>query len=393
MIHPVVLSLTSKSAALLAGVALFTAVGCSSPSQQPSSLGSDVPERRLWTLNKGLNIGFWFAQAPAFPMERFDTFQTERDFRAIRSMGFRHIRLPLRPMALMWTPVSRSLSAPRAQKLAEKIKMINDIGLVVILDLHLEEAEKKATRGTVEGLRPYAQFWTDLAPYIRSISPDDLVIEVMNEPFQNDPQKWWRDQGEILKQVRRAFPQHTLMAGGDGWCSIRDLIPFRPYPDRNIVYKFHFYDPLVFTHQGAGWARPGLENVTFLDYPTNPKNARRLRDVAKTEEMKYMLDEYERKPWNRARIRSELIKADAWAEKWNVPITCTEFGVFKVTVDPGSSSRYLRDVRMELESMGIGWTMWEYVSQFGVTREPDRMNNWEPHTIGALGMRMPRIPK
>ncbi len=344
-------------------------------------------------MNKGLNIGFWFAQAPAFPLERFDTFQTEQDFRAIRSMGFRHIRLPLRPMALQWTPVSRRLSIPRAQKLAEKIRMINDIGLLVILDLHLIDEEKKAARSDSEGLRPYADFWTDLAPYVRGISPDDLVIEIMNEPFQNNPSNWWRDQGDILRSVRKAYPNHTLMAGGDGWCSIRDLVPYQPYADRNIVYKFHFYDPLVFTHQSADWARPGLEKVRYLKYPSNNQNISELLKSAPTEEVKYMLRDYKERPWNRARIRSELVKASKWSQKWRVPMTCTEFGVFKVFVDQDSSSNYLRDVRMELESMGIGWTMWEYVSQFGVTREKERMKNWEPHTIRALGMRMPRVPK
>ncbi len=41
------------------------------------------------------------------------------------------------------------------------------------------------------------------------------------------------------------------------------------YPDTNLIYTFHFYDPFVFTHQGASWASPSLVPLSGVPFPYN----------------------------------------------------------------------------------------------------------------------------
>ncbi len=80
----------------------------------------------------------------------------------------------------------------------------------------------------------------------------------------------------------------------------------------------------------------------------------------------------------------------AWATRWNVPVTCNEFGVYRKAALPGDRAAWLKDVRTSLEKHGIGWTMWDYSGGFGVVTK----TNGQPAvvdgvTVAALGLQMP----
>src|SRR5207248_9520886 len=59
--------------------------------------------------------------------------------------------------------------------------------------------------------------------------------------------------------------------------------------------------------------------------------------------------------WDAFRIGVEIGQAAEWAKRWNVPLTCNEFGVYRKNSDPQDRARWLRDVRTTLEHNGIGW--------------------------------------
>ena len=47
----------------------------------------------------------------------------------------------------------------------------------------------------------------------------------------------------------------------------------KPLPDPNVVYVFHFYEPHIFTHQGATWGAYYWQWLKGLHYPSSPENA------------------------------------------------------------------------------------------------------------------------
>jgi len=59
----------------------------------------------------------------------------------------------------------------------------------------------------------------------------------------------------------------------------------------NILYEFHFYEPFLFTHQGADWT-DGKTNITNLPYPYKRKEMPQVSNEAK----KPSADDYERYP-------------------------------------------------------------------------------------------------
>jgi len=96
--------------------------------------------------------------------------------------------------------------------------------------------------------------------------------------------------------------------------------------------------------------------------------------------------------WDATRIGMEIGTIAEWAKRWNVPVTCNEFGAFRKYTDPKDRAAWIHDVRTVLEQDGIGWTMWDYSGGFGVVTKADGKATPDEVTVHALGMKIPPPP-
>jgi hypothetical protein len=90
--------------------------------------------------------------------------------------------------------------------------------------------------------------------------------------------------------------------------------------------------------------------------------------------------------WNAARIDREIGVAAAWAAKYQVPLTCNEFGTFRKFAPPADRAVWIRDMRTALEKYGIGWTMWDYAGGFAVVNTPNGHATPDVEVVKALGL-------
>src|SRR5437868_10129938 len=162
-----------------------------------------------------------------------------------------------------------------------------------------------------------------------------------------------------------------------------------PFSDPNIIYNFHFYDPHIFTHQGATWPTNFQHYLSNVPYPSAPENVRTAATqvpdpVNRQTVIRYGLDQ-----WNAARADAEIADVAAWGKHWKVALTCNEFGVFRGTASPTDRAMWLRDVRSALEKYGIGWTMWDYAGGFSVVNRKDGVTTPDEVTLKALGLKVP----
>jgi aryl-phospho-beta-D-glucosidase BglC (GH1 family) len=98
---------------------------------------------------------------------------------------------------------------------------------------------------------------------------------------------------------------------------------------------------------------------------------------------------YGTEQWNAKRIDVEFTQVAAWGKKWNVPLVCNEFGVYRKAANPEDRARWLNDVRTSLEKNGIGWTMWDYSGGFGIVIKKEGVTTVDEVTVKALGLKMP----
>src|SRR5262249_15984949 len=118
-------------------------------------------------------------------------------------------------------------------------------------------------------------------------------------------------------------------------------------------------------------------------------NVRAAKDQIPDAINKQTVERYGLEQWNAARIEGEIAEVAAWGKRWNVPLTCNEFGVYRATSNPTDRAAWLRDVRTVLEKIKIGWTMWDYAGVFAVVNRENGATSPDAVTVEALGIKPP----
>ena len=160
--------------------------------------------------------------------------------------------------------------------------------------------------------------------------------------------------------------------------------------DLNVVYAVHFYDPLVFTHQGLDWAGDDplrhLDGVPFPAKITDPAVARMIKRL-QTEghaESAIRLKAALELPWTEPRIDQEFAGAAAWASRHRRPVILNEFGVLQGKAGGMDRLRWLGAVRAAAERHCVGWAHWEYADGFGFVQRVDGREVPDPAVVDAL---------
>jgi endoglucanase len=182
---------------------------------------------------------------------------------------------------------------------------------------------------------------------------------------------------------------HTIIVGPAGWNSYNNLAAMPVYNDTNLIYTFHFYDPFIFTHQGASWT--DLSPVTGVPFPYD---ANRM-PVFPSE----LAGTWVQTSWNSypsdgtvQKVYSLLGKAANFQSARNVRLFCGEFGVY-IPNSPDSDRVYWYEmVRKYLEQYNISWTIWDYQGGFGLFEKySNELFNYDLNVplLTALGFNVP----
>jgi len=341
-------------------------------------------------LRRGLNLSGWFAQVfdkRGYTKEHFDTWVTGDDLALIKSLGFDHVRLSVNPQPMFTEHEPNKIPADYLGYLDAAIKMILDHGLNVVIDLHPDSDFKARLTKDDDFVEQLADFWRTLAAHYSSWDPDRVYIEILNEPEFSDRYRWLGVQAKLAAAIREGAPNHTIIAAGARWSNDDELVFQEPLHDPNIIYNFHFYEPHIFTHQGANWGAYSWHWLHGLSYPSSPESADRAAALEPDEVNRLAVIRYGYEHWDATRIDAETKQAAGWAARRGVPLVCNEFGVHRKYADPQDRAAWLRDVRTALEKNGIGWTMWDYSGEFGVVTKNDGKTTVDDQMLKALGLK------
>lgn len=354
-----------------------------------NALESQVPASRVARLRRGINLSHWFAQASDYSKARLESHTTAADLALIKSLGFDHVRFTIEPAPLFSWDDPTKLKIEYLKYLDNALDLILAQGLAVIVDIHPSDEFKVRLNSSDRQIEAFGRFWRALAEHLSTRDPEQVFLEVLNEPMVEDGYRWFGIQGKLISAIRAGAPQHTIIAAGHRWSGLAELLFMQPYADRNIVYNFHFYEPFAFTHQGATWAGANLPFFKHVPYPSSPEAINPLLDTIQDDPARYNLLRYGEDRWNAARIDREISMAAAWAAKYQVAVTCNEFGVFRNFAPPADRAAWIADMRTTLENHGIGWTMWDYAGSFGVVTKTAGKATPDPDIVKALGLRLP----
>jgi len=366
---------------------LLSAQNPAGSSIQPASA---VPASRVAHLRRGINASEWFAQVydkRGYTKEHFQDWTTAEDIALMKSMGFDHVRLSVNPQPMMPNHRPDEISAEYFGYLDAAVKMILDQGMAVVIDLHPESDFKARLTKDDSFVQEFADFWRALAKHYSTWDPERVFFEILNEPEFSDRYRWYGVQAKLATAIREGAPQHTIIAAGARWSNDDELVFLEPLRDPNVIYNFHFYDPHIFTHQGATWGSYFWHWVKGLHYPSSPESAAKVAANVPDAMDRMAVIRYGQDHWDASRIDAEITQVADWARQRGVPVVCNEFGVYRAYAEPHDREAWIHDVRTALEQHGMGWTMWDYSGSFGVVTKKDGRSVPDEGTLRALGLK------
>ena len=341
---------------------------------------------RIFTgYQKGVDLGGWFSQCD-HTEQRYDTFITAADFAVIRSWGCDHVRLPVD-----YELLEDKQGTPREQgyeRLERAIGWARENGLNMVLDLHktagfsFDPGEQEA--GFFENEKYQERFcrlWERIAQRFGRYA-DMLAFELLNEVTEREYGPVWnRIAAACVRRIRAYAPDTKILIGGywhNSAAAVKDLpAPF----DENIVYNFHCYEPLIFTHQGAYWMPP-METTFRLPvsaaYREMAAASRRYLNGSSVDLGALDPDGH----LSPAFFEAFFAEAVAVAEARNVPLYCGEYGVID-NARPEDALVWFRAIHAAFEKYGIGRAAWSYRQMdFGLS-DP-RMDAVRPELLSQL---------
>jgi len=374
------------------GICVFLFLTALSLAQTTTPTTSTVPASRLAHIRHGINLSEWFAQVydpKGYTKEHFQNWTTATDIALIKSAGFDHVRLSINPQPMMDAGHHRGGSDEYFGYLDAAVKMILDAGLAVELDMHPDSDFKTRLAKEDDFVERFADFWNTVARHYSSWDPDRVFFEILNEPEMHDAYRWYGVEAKLAAAIRRGAPAHTIIASGARWDDDDDMVFLEPLPDPNVIYVFHFYEPHIFTHQGATWGAYYWHWLKGLHYPSSPENAAQVAALVPEARDRMQVIRYGQDHWDASRIEAEINQAADWGRQRGVPLVCNEFGVYRSFSDPQDRARWITDVRTSLERHNIGWAMWDYSGGFGVATNRETKARLDEVTVRALGLKIP----
>lgn len=322
----------------------------------------DILKQRLC----GLNIGGWFSQVDCieekdpvgFPgfYEHAKNFITQKDLQFIKNSSFNHVRLPV-DYFNFFKGESLELDNVAFEILDSAVDKILSSGLALILDLHKCPGHD-FHQGTLKEVQPFftdskcrenaKKVWSVLAE--RYGGKKDVLLEILNEPVAPDAETWNKVKDEMFWHIRKAAPKAPIVVGSNKWNNPAEFKGLTPLDDDNVLYSFHSYQPVIFTHQNANWIpEPYFRQKRSWPGSYEPPQH---KDFAVTLPI-------EDGAWDKNRLRGTMENALEFRAKHNVPVACNEFGVY-VQVERASQLNWIRDFMSLLKEADVGFSYWNY---------------------------------
>ncbi|MGH7739041.1 MAG: glycoside hydrolase family 5 protein, partial [bacterium] len=202
----------------------------------------------------GFNFGGWISQS-SLEEAHVASFISEQDFKDVASWGFNSVRLPVDGAWLFENEGQGPLSKVRLEQLKKILGWSASAGLLTILDLHqvpwhsFGKPELENLWKSDKDLESFCGLWAELTHALRGFE-GPLWFDVLNEPTAQSPLDWRKPARRTYETIHREDPNRVIVVESTRWGSIKtieDLAGAVQGPQ--LVYSFHFYEPMCVTHQ------------------------------------------------------------------------------------------------------------------------------------------------
>ncbi|MGB1010817.1 MAG: cellulase family glycosylhydrolase [Thiolinea sp.] len=271
---------------------------------------------------------------------------SEVDFRRVKKLGFNAIRFAFNgnwyenDAEAFWRWLDQNIYWARKHQIQ------------LILDLHVPiggfwlAPNSSETNFSLWSDANVQQRNIDLWQAIASRYRNETIIagyDLLNEPVTSDNSGWQWQQlaNQLIKAIRQVDPNHLLIVGrlygtNEQYAHYEKQQQFL-VDDPNVLYDFHFYEPIEYTHQYASWlASPPGDGGKYPDGAQENRNP--------------------------AYLEREFLKYYQFGIDNNVPVSVLETGLIRHTFDDPAKGgvSWARDILSLFEKYNTSFAWWQY---------------------------------
>lgn len=315
------------------------------------------------SFHKGVNLTRWFEQwTPGIPNLNL---YTKTDFEHLKAMGCDVIRVPIHFENLVEDTDSYIINPIIFEYLDMACDWAEELGIFLVIDNHSFNSGTYPQPDYVEN--HLAKIWPQVIEHYKNRS-DYIIFEILNEPvFGND--KWLPIQKRTLELMRKLDNRHTIVVTGAEWGGLDTMCAIPPYDDNNIIYSFHFYEPFIFTHQGANWSSKEVENLEGLCFPYDKNRIPQLKKGVKGTWVERSIRTTYAKEATEEGMRSRLQKVIDFSDKNHAAVWCGEMGAYNLASPVQDRANWYKMVGGILLEDGIPFTVWGFNGGFGLFKK------------------------
>lgn len=284
---------------------------------------------------RGVDLGGWFSQCD-YSEDRLEHFITEKDLDKIVSWGLDHVRIPIDYNVVEkddgefipegFFRIGRAIGWCKARNL----KVVLDLHKTAGFSFDVGEAESGFFSSEKFQNRFY-RLWEELARHF--YDPENVAFELLNEVTDESfIDAWNRISRTCIERIRPIAPKALILIGSYHNNSVDAVKDLAAPADDRVIYNFHCYSPLEFTHQGAYWV-PDMA----------PDFRQSFGEAAIPEDY----------------FEKAFASAVETAEKNNTALYCGEYGVID-RANPEDTVKWFRLIHAAFEKYQISRAAWSY---------------------------------
>lgn len=344
----------------------------------------------------GINLGGWLSQYDCIvpsPIreetltEHLDTFITKEDLFQIQTLGLDHVRLPVSGYFL-YDREKDVLRDACLSRIRQCFSWCEEMHLNVVLDLHdvwgnvygaMEKPMPLLTDPDPKKI--FIRIWQLLAEEFKDEYEGDgkitVMFELLNEvsdaggafpkedpagsafdASRNSRYLWNQLYMEAISAIRKVDKSRWILVGANGQNHAVYLKELSIAEDPLVFYNFHYYDPMVFTHQRAGFSEEMREFNRIVHYPDDISSFTEYLEAHPKWKTKYALTGKEKRN-DHALMEKLLSSAFRFQQETGRELYCGEYGV--IATAPSKDSRaWITDLRKLFDEHRIGHALWNY---------------------------------
>jgi endoglucanase len=283
----------------------------------------------------------------------------------IAKSGFKTVRLPI-SFDIFLQPNSSNLQTGLLVKLKSIYHICAENKLNLIITYFYGKLDNTNINSEIDRI---SWMWKQIQRSFSGEGYANLFFELYNEPVI-DNFHWKNFITTLVQYLRYEDANRIYIIGGTNYNSLDELKELGKLPDEKLFYTFHFYEPFIFTHQGAQWT-DNKTYLTGLPYPYYKNKMPLLTPEAKGTSVEINYNKYPHEATT-AYITERFRNIAEFCKKNNMPLICTETGVITLA-DKSSRKNYLTTVTGILSGMGIQTVLWDYDQKFSIKKDNDKI--------------------